>query len=288
MSSFSRLQKYSAIGLGIGGGIAVYLLTTKQNLRGNKVYNSWTTNTIVPEYAKWNFNWDHREPTSLVRPLKTSNPSPEEENKFNEKLDAQTPKASRHYFLIRHGQYHVHGATDLERVLTDLGRKQAVFTGERLKTLQLPWTSVVISTMSRAQETGKLILASLADPKLEIIHDSILVEGAPIAPHPPVNHWRPEPHQFFQDGARIEAAFRKYFHRADSTQEKDSYTLMVCHANVIRYFVCRALQFPPEAWLRLSLNHASITWLTVGPSGRVILRTLGDSGFMPPEYVTSR
>ena len=30
-----------------------------------------------------------------------------------------------------------------------------------------------------------------------------------------------------------------------------------------RYFVCRALQFPPEAWLRISLKHASITWITI-------------------------
>ena len=47
-------------------------------------------------------------------------------------------------------------------------------------------------------------------------------------------------------GFRIEAAFRKYFHRAESSQKEDSYEIIVCHANVIRYFVCRALQFPPE------------------------------------------
>ncbi|KAJ8313459.1 hypothetical protein KUTeg_008982 [Tegillarca granosa] len=42
--------------------------------------------------------------------------------------------------------------------------------------------------------------------------------------------------QFFQDGARIEAAFKKYFHRADPKQKTDSYEIFVCHANVIRYF----------------------------------------------------
>lgn len=94
--------------------------------------------------------------------------------------------------------------------------------------------------------------------------------------------------QFFQDGARIEAAFRKYFHRADAKQEKDSYEVLVCHANVIRYFVCRALQFPAEGWLRLSLNHASITWVSILPSGRVVVRGIGDSGHIPPEFVTSR
>lgn len=45
--------------------------------------------------------------------------------------------------------------------------------------------------------------------------------------------------QFFSDGARIEAGFRKYFHRAPPSQKKDSYEILVCHANVIRYWICR-------------------------------------------------
>ena len=45
--------------------------------------------------------------------------------------------------------------------------------------------------------------------------------------------------EFFRDGARIEAAFRKHFHRAPPTQESSSIEVLVCHANVIRYFVCR-------------------------------------------------
>lgn len=47
------------------------------------------------------------------------------------------------------------------------------------------------------------------------------------------------PEEFFTDGARIEAAFRKYFHRAPPEQKEDSTEVLVCHANVIRYFVCR-------------------------------------------------
>ncbi len=48
----------------------------------------------------------------------------------------------------------------------------------------------------------------------------------------------------------------------------------------------RALQFPPEGWLRMGLNNGSITWLTIRPSGRVALRTMGDAGFMPPDKLT--
>ena len=43
----------------------------------------------------------------------------------------------------------------------------------------------------------------------------------------------------FQESARIEAAFRKYVHRAEPEQKADSIEVYVCHANVIRYFVCR-------------------------------------------------
>ena len=39
----------------------------------------------------------------------------------------------------------------------------------------------------------------------------MLAEGAPCA----VANWRPYPSQLFADGARIEAAFRRYCHRSE-------------------------------------------------------------------------
>jgi serine/threonine-protein phosphatase PGAM5 len=138
--------------------------------------------------------------------------------------------------------------------------------------------------MSRARETAQIIAASL--PGIPMESTDLIREGAPIPPEPPVASWRPGA-QYFEDGARIEAAFRRFIHRADPDQEKDSYEIIVCHANVIRYFVCRALQLPPEAWLRMSLHHSSITWLTIRPNGLVSLRTLGDSGHIPPHQLTT-
>ena len=35
-------------------------------------------------------------------------------------------------------------------------------------------------------------------------------------------------------------------------EREHEYQIIVSHANIIRYFVCRALQIPLEAWLRLS------------------------------------
>ncbi|XP_058281071.1 serine/threonine-protein phosphatase PGAM5, mitochondrial [Hylobates moloch] len=164
------------------------------------------------------------------------------------------------------------------------GREQAELTGLRLASLGLKFNKIVHSSMTRAIETTDIISRHL--PGVCKVSTDLLREGAPIEPDPPVSHWKPEAVQYYEDGARIEAAFRNYIHRADARQEEDSYEIFICHANVIRYIVCRALQFPPEGWLRLSLNNGSITHLVIRPNGRVALRTLGDTGFMPPDKIT--
>ena len=95
---------------------------------------------------------------------------------------------------------------------------------------------------------------------------------------------------------RIEAAFQTYFYRAppppedgeeeQNPQEEEGHTdnhefeIIVGHANVIRYFFCRALQLPPEAWLRLSIFNCSLTYLTIRPTGTVSCRMLGDIGHL--------
>ncbi|KAL3774083.1 hypothetical protein ACHAW5_009545 [Stephanodiscus triporus] len=120
---------------------------------------------------------------------------------------------------------------------------------------------------------------------------------------------------------RIEEAFRKYFYRAevpgtpteggggdcdvgldapargtsngeDETPRKlvphpqHEFEVIVCHANVIRYFFCRALQLPPEAWLRLCTFNCSLTYFTIRPTGTVSCRMLGDIGHLPYELCT--
>ncbi|XP_008564429.1 PREDICTED: serine/threonine-protein phosphatase PGAM5, mitochondrial [Galeopterus variegatus] len=223
-----------------------------------------------------------REPLSLINLRKRNVESGEEE--LASKLDHCKAKATRHIFLIRHSQYHMDASLEKDRTLTPLGREQAELTGLRLASLGLKFNKIVHSSMTRAIETTDIISKHL--PGVCRVSTDLLREGAPIEPDPPVSHWKPEAVQYYEDGARIEAAFRNYIHRADAKQEEDSYEIFICHANVIRYIVCRALQFPPEGWLRLSLNNGSITHLVIRPNGRVALRTLGDTGFMPPDKIT--
>jgi len=272
----SRLRGLVA---GLGGATAAIVASHKSEISDNFKTSSWIgfkplvaeteENNVSPafKHKTWDWNWDHRQAED------------EEPNENKNK-----PLATRNIILIRHGQYNLDGTKDSERYLTSLGIEQAKLTGLRLAELSLPFTHIAQSRMTRAVQTAKIISEALPDVPL-LAEDGLLNEGAPIAPEP-LNRWKPQ-HYFAVDGARIEAAFRKYFHRADVEQEKDSYEVIVCHANVIRYFVCRALQLPPEAWLRISLMNASTTWLVIRPNGDVHCRGLGEAGHMPPEMRTT-
>ncbi|NP_001291139.1 phosphoglycerate mutase family member 5 [Esox lucius] len=294
-------RKVTKLMCGLAGGSAVlvalaeskgyYFERTKNdaNLRkwnGLSVLQAAVPQTWSPSrdhtVTGWDSNWDKRDPLTLTngkRKIKEKEISIEE---LNTEVENNKPKATRHIFLIRHSQYNLNGTMDKERILTPLGREQAEYTGQRLAALGLKYDVMVHSTMTRATETANIISKHL--PDVEKVSCDLLREGSPVEPVPSIS-WKPDC-AYHEDGARIEAAFRRYIHRADAKQTEDSYEIIVCHANVIRYFVCRALQFPPEGWLRLGLNNGSITWLTIRPSGRVGLRMMGDSGFMPPDKLT--
>lgn len=64
------------------------------------------------------------------------------------------------------------------------------------------------------------------------------------------------------------------------------YEIVVCHQNVIRYFVCRALQLPPEAWLRFRGENCALTELIVYDDGRLSLGRFGDQGHLTIEETT--
>ncbi|VDN06323.1 unnamed protein product [Thelazia callipaeda] len=221
--------------------------------------------------TEWDYNWDNREPIHVVDPVAYE--EADSVGRVN-MLKEATPIAKRNIILIRHGQYVTDKGSPNFLSLTPLGKEQAKRVGERLASSGLKFDSMVMSTMKRAEETANLILNKL--PPISTKSDPLLEEGAPFPPEPPCKHWR----------SRIEAAFRKYIHRASEQQTKDSWELIVCHANVIRYFVCRALQFPPEGWLRIALGHCSLTWLVVYPDGIVSVKSLGDIGHLPKDQVS--
>ena len=120
----------------------------------------------------------------------------------------------------------------------------------------------------------------------------LLCEGAPYMVEPPKKSYQTERYAryLFDDGSRIESAFRKYIHRGyQSTDEEAApqVAVIVCHANVIRYFVMRAMQVDPSAWLRITLHHGSVTKMRVFGNGDIRIYTVGESSFMPCDKLSA-
>lgn len=93
--------------------------------------------------SKWDTNWDKMAPRS-------KEPS---EGGEGEVQPAST--ASRHLILIRHGQYeHWHKDSE-KKVLTELGKQQAVATGEEDKPLSVSLAHSPTSTLRQEVEGAR-------------------------------------------------------------------------------------------------------------------------------------
>lgn len=311
---------------GIGGGSSYYYLQNINQEKASKEDHQNKIKSIVRDQTeinlnsythlkgikKWDWNWDHREPTVPTKDGQNCSDS--------EFIDVKAPgkNAVRNILLIRHGQYDTDGKLDKDRKLTNLGHQQARYTGDRVAHYYLlakqraaerwklknpdvdindendgftfPKLQLFQSSMMRAQQTSSDIKEVLKEAKIDFEYvgeSDLLREGPPYPTEPPLSKWAPEA-KYWEESARIEAGFRKFIHRAEEDQTDESYEVITCHGNVIRYFICRALQLPPEAWLRISLAHGSITNLSVSPKGTVSLRSMGDNGYMPVDKCSRR
>ncbi len=195
---------------------------------------------------------------------------------------AATAKGNRTIYLVRHGVYEKLDARDPEGggSLVDLGREQARRVGARLAQLPLHPLAIRSSTMNRARETAAIIVQSL--PKLEPRAERDLCECTP----PPARSdsaSREKAQELEACRQQLDRAFERYFR---ATLGPDTAEVMVCHGNVIRYFVCRAMGVDPRAWVKLRIAHCSITTIEVQPDGASRVVSFDDVGHLPTSMVT--
>mmetsp|Transcript_21690 Transcript_21690/g.42613 ORF Transcript_21690/g.42613 Transcript_21690/m.42613 type:complete len:307 (+) Transcript_21690:215-1135(+) len=273
-------------------------------LTGNLAFNESPEQDPQHRHADWNVDWDKMAHVSAKRTARW------EEERKRMSRGAKPAAPCRTIYLIRHGQYEQASQTkfienndgldqdwwlewDAACKLTPLGREQARLTGKRLaeiaKAKNFKYDAMYFSDQMRAKETAELILEEVRGPESMYppAHmEQMLREGHPIQPVPASRTYKPTDAECHEDGARIEAAFRKHIHRAPLRQEQDSHEILVCHGNVIRYFVCRALQLDPAAWLRFAVYNTGITVIRVAHNGSVSVSGVGDVGHLPPSKVT--
>lgn len=182
--------------------------------------------------------------------------------------------------------------------MTKVGREQAQATAGRLKEQLKDCTidSILVSPLTRARETADIIKTQFPDVPLKIIEGA--AEGVPILPSPACRSVPLTKDDVDKDSPRINAAFEELFFRPppiaantpllDRGEEDDHTTtiVVVCHGNVIRYWLCRALQFPTKGWLRMAVGNCGVSVVSVSEEGSVSCEGIGDVGHIPAHKQT--
>lgn len=195
---------------------------------------------------------------------------------------APAAPAARTIVLVRHGHYLADPAADarLGPALSSLGVAQAHLVGSRLAGLPTRFDALKVSPMQRARDTAATIAAGSPDRHFEVIAD--LAECTPPTRRTAATAGE-NPEDLAACKAQFDRLFAKHFRPAQGVEQTE---LMVCHGNVIRYMVMRALGVDPAAWLELSISHASITRIRIEADGSFRVISVGDVGHVPPNLLT--
>jgi serine/threonine-protein phosphatase PGAM5 len=185
---------------------------------------------------------------------------------------------TRTLFLVRHGAYDTAAKTDPAAGpgLTPLGIAQARLIAARLRGLPTRLDSLTSSTMTRARETAVVMRETLTD--IPIQQTALLSECTPPIVRANGTEER-DAKKAAECAKRLDEAFNQYFVPASGSPRSD---VLVCHGNVIRYFVMKAMGVTTTTWIRMSVAHASLTVIQVTPNGELRILSIGDVGHLPP------
>lgn len=189
---------------------------------------------------------------------------------------APAPLAARTLYLVRHGAYDPKAAApdDLGQGLVPIGVAQAHLLGARLASLPGRWDAMLASPLRRAQDTAR-VLAKDLNLTFETVPE--LAECTPRSRRPEVNATE-TPEAMAACAAKLDKVFADRFKPAEGAERRE---LIVCHGNVIRYLVTRALKVDSEAWLEMSIGQASVTVIRIEANGGVRVVSVGDAGHLP-------
>lgn len=195
---------------------------------------------------------------------------------------APAAAAPRTLYLVRHGAYAPMPNADPRwgPGLLPLGIAQAKLAGGRFAGYPFTVDTVYASPLTRARETARVIAADLPGVRVEILPE--LEECTPPT-------WREEEvadekaEDLAACAAKLDRVFAQVFVPAKGGARHE---LLVCHGNVIRYLVTKALRVETKAWLEMSVGHASVTTIRVQADGSLKVISIGDVGHMPPSMQT--
>ncbi|GMF41900.1 unnamed protein product [Phytophthora fragariaefolia] len=211
-------------------------------------------------------------------------------------------------------------SVDMHGPLTDLGVLQARKTGrflhnylsERMVLKRFPKFPIYHSGVRRAVETAGHIGDAFPSGCVQLRENKLFREAWPGNPLPNGNRQqlaREKLDNMVSDCARLKMAYRTTFRhlipqdleleehelseedkklyastfgiRSTQTRAKDRFRILVCHANIIRWFVCKSLGVDPDGtWGRMRYNHCGITAMEVDSVGNVQLTYMNQTGHL--------
>lgn len=199
-------------------------------------------------------------------------------------------------YLIRHGQYfqrekHITDGPPVgpeadqitieqDGGLTAVGVEQAELLAARFEALSI--NVIHSSSLPRALETAQIIARGF--PAASFTEHRDLWECVPHVPAKLASQAASLPTELLShEKALADSAFQKYF---QVNGENDVSEVLVCHGNIIRYFICRALGITADAWVDMETCNCSISSVSIAPDGERKLVSLNDTGHLPNELIT--
>jgi alpha-ribazole phosphatase len=185
--------------------------------------------------------------------------------------------------LVRHGQTKLHradrfwGSTDI--ALSDTGIKQSEKLRDRLAREKI--SAVYTSMLSRARATTDIIVSH---HKVNITACKELnecnfgyIEGLTFDEiqrlHPELAEdlleWKTVSFPGGESLYDLDRRVRGFLGRLDNHKEKET-VLIVAHGGPLRLIICNLLGVGPEHWLKIRVEHASLSILETYPQGNVL------------------
>ena len=184
-------------------------------------------------------------------------------------------------YLVRHGAFDRDDRAD-ERTanpLNALGHKQAKLLGARLAALPVTYHALVTSDLLRARQTAEDMGALL---NMVPQTDTLIRECTPTPEHPEYSTYH-SPADIARCVETLEAVWSRYL---VPTPAADTWDVLVCHGNVIRWLTLKALGADVRHWYGPDTANASLTVIAVRPDGTCRLVTFNDTGHLPAEMQT--
>jgi serine/threonine-protein phosphatase PGAM5 len=181
---------------------------------------------------------------------------------------------TRNLLLVRHGQYDA----DRGGSLTALGREQATVTGKWIsehlagQRVHAVWSS----TLPRARETADIVGKNVT--RSAVKRAAVLREGM----YSKIKGYDVPASEREEDRNRADLAYDRFF----KTTRVDRFEIVVCHGNLIRYLVCRAMEIPVLRWTRMNSNHCALTRVLIRDTGAVRVVSYNETAHLPSRLVT--